>query len=198
MTRLTRSRQGGMALIVALIMLVMMTLVAVVAFNVGKTSLQVVGNMQTESLTTDAANSAIQEVLSTTRLFQAPTNIFLVPCSAANTRCYDINRDGTNDVTVTITPAPQCIKSQTIRNQDLNFNDAEDRSCATGTVQLFGVEGVATGNSICADSLWDVSAVATDAITQASTTVTVGAAVRVAQDDVGTSCVTPAPPPPPP
>lgn len=186
-----------MALIVALIMLVMMTLVAVVAFNVGKTSLQVVGNMQTESLTTDAANSAIQEVLSTTRLFQAPTNIFLVPCSTPNTRCYDINRDGTNDVTVAITPAPQCIKSQTIVNAELRLDNPDDRACATGTVQLFGVEGVATGNSICADSLWDVTAVATDAITQASTTVTVGAAVRVAQDDAATSCVTPTPPPPP-
>lgn len=190
MSTLLRSSERGMALLIALILLIMMTLVAVVAFNVGKTSLQVVGNMQAESITTDAANSAIQEVLSTTRMFQTPTTIFLTPCTTPNTRCYDINQDGTNDVSVRVAP-PNCIKSQTILNRDLNLDIPDERACATGTVQLFGVEGVATGNSICATSLWEITAVATDTVTQSRSTVTVGADVRVAQDDAATSCVTP-------
>lgn len=184
----TCKRQSGMALVVGLIILLIMTFLAVVSFKMARTSFEIVGNMQSTNAAVASANAAIEEALSTTRIFQAPQAVFLVPCAAANTRCYDINGDGTNDITVTLTPDPRCKTWQNIQNAALNLSEDEDWACATGTAQVFGIEGAPTGNSMCANSVWEITAAAADAVTSTSTVVTAGAAVRVAQDDVLTSC----------
>ena len=186
MNRARRAR--GMALIVGLIMLALMTLMAIAAFNVGKTSLEIVGNMQTTSNVVASANDAIEEAISTIRLFNSPGSIFLTPCSAANTKCYDVNGDGIDDVTVTLTPQPQCVVAQKVLNAQLNVNNADDFGCITGTGQIFGIEGLKSGESLCANSVWEINAVAVDAVTQAKTTVTEGAAVRVSSAVVATAC----------
>lgn len=181
--------QGGMALVVGLILLALMTVMAITSFNIGRTSLDIVGNMQARQQAVAAANDAIQEAVSTVRLFQAPDSIFLSPCGAANTRCFDINGDGTDDITVTLSPTPRCIQAQVIPNASLNLGDANQAGCATGAAQTFGIEGTATGSSLCANSVWEITAVATDPITEAEVVVTSGAAVRVSTDDVGATCL---------
>lgn len=186
-----QSRQKGMALVVGLIILVIMTFVAVVSFKMARTSLEIVGNMQVTNAAVASANAAIEEALSTTRLFQAPQAVFLVPCAGPNTRCYDINSDGANDVTVTLAPAPTCRRWQNVRNAVLDLSDQEDFNCTTGAPLQYGIDGVPTGNSLCADSLWEIQAVAADMVTSTTTTVVEGAAVRVAQDDVLTTCPNP-------
>ncbi len=183
-----RGTQRGMALIVGLILLALMTVMAITGFNIGRTSLDIVGNMQGRQEVIAAANSTIQEAISTTRLFQAPTAIFLAPCSGANTRCFDTNGDGTDDIEVELTPTPVCIQAQTIPNAALNLADANQSGCATGVGQTFGIEGTATGSSLCANSVWEITAVATDLVTEAEVVVTQGAAVRVSTDDIGTNC----------
>jgi hypothetical protein len=45
--------------------------------------------------------------------------------------------------------------------------------------------GTASGDSLCADTLWELTAAAADNITQASATVVQGVTVRVSKD---TSC----------
>ena len=187
----TRPRaQRGMALVVGLILLALMTVMAITSFNIGRTSLDIVGNMQARQQAITAANDAIQEAISTIRLFQAPTAIFLNPCgSVANTRCFDLNGDGTDDITVTLSPTPACIQAQTIPNAALDLADSSQTGCATGAAQTFGIEGTATGSSLCANSVWEITAVARDPITEAEVTVTSGAAVRVSTDDVGTTCL---------
>lgn len=181
--------QRGMALVVGLILLALMTIMAITSFNVGRTSLDIVGNMQQRQQVIIAANSAIQEAISTVRLFQAPGAIFLAPCNnVANTRCFDINGDGTNDITVALSPQPTCIQSQTIPNAALQLGNPNEAGCTTGAAQTFGIEGTATGSSLCANSVWEITAVATDTVTEAEVTVTEGAAVRVSTDDVGTTC----------
>lgn len=185
---LRRGPQAGMTLVIALILLALMTVMAIASFNTGKIGMQIVGNMQQRNEVVGAANAVLEEVLSTTRMFQTPGSVFLTPCAGANTRCFDMNGDGTNDITVALTPQPTCVQSQTIMNAALNLALPDDQGCATGAPQLFGVAGVQTGSSICANSLWEVNAVATDSVTNATATVTEGAAVRVSTDDIGSTC----------
>jgi hypothetical protein len=111
------------------------------------------------------------------------------PCGGvANRRCIDINGDGTNDITVQLTPAPTCVKAQTIKNSALDLAVEEDAACSVGEQQAFGIAGATTGNSICANSVWEVRAVATDNVTEASVVVTQGIAVRVPKDKILTNC----------
>jgi hypothetical protein len=48
--------------------------------------------------------------------------------------------------------------------------------------------GANTGNSLCADSVWEVNAVAADMETGAAVTVTQGIGVWVEVDDIVTNC----------
>ena len=184
-----RRQQRGATLVVSLIMLVMLTLFAVTGFNLGKSNLQVVGNMQQRSQTAAAAQSTMEEVISGIRFFQSPASVFFSPCSAGpNTRCVDINGDGSPDVTVTFTPIPVCLTGKPIMNSSLDLTKPNDAGCALGVVQNFGVIGSATGDSLCADSVWQLNAVAVDNVTQAQTSLTEGVAVRVSSDDIIASC----------
>lgn len=187
--RCTGQKQRGMTLIIALILLALMTLMAIASFNVGRISMDIIGNMQQRSEVVAAANGAIQEAISTRRLVDAPNAIFLAPCAGANTRCFDTNDDDVVDVTVALTPTPTCIQAQSIANASLNFLTVGDSDCTVQVDQSqFGIEGGVTGNSLCANSLWEITAVATDAVTQASVAVTEGVAVLVGTNNVATFC----------
>ena len=181
-------RQQGVTLVVALIMLVLLTLLALTSFNVSKSNLQVVSNMQQRDEAIAAAREVIEETISSTRFFETPNNVLAEPCGGPNQRCIDTNGDGRSDVTVALTPPPSCVKAQSIKNTELDVTIDDDAGCTIGAPQIFGVAGAVTGNSECANSIWEVTAVATDPTTQAAVTVTQGIAVRVAKDDVATSC----------
>jgi Tfp pilus assembly protein PilX len=182
-----------MALVVALIMLSLMTLMAIASFNVGRTSMDIIGNMQQRSEVVAAANGAIQEAISTKRLVEAPASVFLQgsvnACAGANTRCFDTNGDTVNDITVTLTPQPACLQAQAIPNASLNFLTVGSSECSVEVdPSQYGIQGGITGNSLCANSLWQVSAVATDAVTASSVTVVEGVAVLVATNNVTNFC----------
>ena len=183
-----RTAQRGMTMLVALVLLSILTLVVVTSFRVGQTTLGIVGNLQARAETEMAADSAIQEAISTTRVFQAPSTVFLNPCKGNNTRCYDVNGDGTDDVTVTLTPQPACVQAQIISNAALNLAVNSDAVCAAGAGNQFGIQGAATGDSLCANSVWEVIAQAEDSVTGAQSVVTEGVSIRVAAEDVATSC----------
>jgi Tfp pilus assembly protein PilX len=183
-----RNRQRGITLFVGLIMLILLTLMALATFNIGKSSMLIVGNFQARNQALAAAQAAIEEALSTTRLVLNPAAIFLAPCAGANTRCVDVNGDGTNDITVALTPQPTCVKALPVKNSQLDLSNPEDLACTAGVGQNFGVQGAVSGNSLCAASVWEVRAVATDAATQTNIVVTEGAAVRVPSNTVTTYC----------
>ena len=65
-------RQRGATLIVGLIMLVLITLMMVTAFMLSSSNLKSVGNMQYRVEATAAANSAIEQVISSAAIFIAP------------------------------------------------------------------------------------------------------------------------------
>jgi Tfp pilus assembly protein PilX len=180
-------RQRGMTLLVALIMLVLMTLFAVSSFNIGKSSLQVVGNMQSRNQAFAAAQLTLAEAISLPAFTNTPANALLFPCAGPNTRCVDVNGDGINDVTVTLTAA-SCIASQTIKNSSLNLSLPGDAGCSKGVSQSFGIVGSASGDSLCANTLWELTASAADNLTQARANVVQGVTVRVSLDDVANNC----------
>lgn len=186
----TRHAERGITLVTALIMLVLLTLLALTSFNLGNANLQVVGNMQQREQTIAAANEVLEETVSSTRFFKTPDAALAHPDGAANQRLVDVDADGTPDVKVVLSPPPVCVKVQAIKNAELQLQDAEDAGCAVGASQNFGVAGAADGSSDCANSVWDVNAVATDLKTQAQVKVVQGVAVRVARDDVATNCPT--------
>jgi len=183
-------RQRGVVMVVGLIMLVLMTLMALTTLNLGKSSLQIVGNMQLRKQVLAAAQEAIEDAVSTTRMFLSPTAIYTNPCAGANTKCIDIDGDGHPDLTVALKPTPTCVKAQIIKNafMNLNLNDTNDQACVLSTNQTFGVAGSSTANSLCSDTVWQVRAEASDNVTQAKVSVTEGVAVRVGSDVVATYC----------
>lgn len=185
----SRRRQRGVTLIMALIMLTLLTLLSLASFNLGKSNLQIVGNMQRREEALAAADAAIEEAISSTRFFSTPTDALASPCGGnGNTRCVDTDGDNVADVTVTLTPAPTCVKVQNVKNTSLDLSDEEDLGCSGGGAPLFGVAGAVTGDSLCANSVWEIHAVATDNVSEATVEVTQGVSVRVAKDDIATSC----------
>lgn len=186
----TARPERGAALLVALIMLTLMTLMAIASLNIGRINMVIVGNMQNRSQAVAAANAAIQEAISSIAVMESATNVFAAPCAGPNTLCYDINADATDDITVTLTPAPACLLAQPIANSSLNFQTVGDSDCTVQVDQTsFGIEGGVSGNSLCANTLWEVRAVATDLVTQTSVTVTEGVAVLVGTNDVANFCI---------
>ena len=96
-------RQRGITLFVTMILLILITLVAVTTFNAGRSSMQIVGNLQQRNDSVAAAQEAIETAISTTKLLDTPAAIISPGCGGtANTVCVDVNGDGTNDVTVAI------------------------------------------------------------------------------------------------
>jgi hypothetical protein len=173
-----RRSQQGVALFVCLIMLMIITLLAMASFRLGKADLQISGNMQLRNQGLAAAQSAVEQVISSTQFTATPTNALPNPCSTGpNTACVDVNGDGVPDVNVTVVVS--CLAVQPIPNASLNYNLPSDAGCTVGAGQTNGIVGSANGNSLCANSVWDTQATATDTVTNAQYTVNQGVGVRV-------------------
>lgn len=174
--------QKGATLLVALILLVLMTLAAIMTFNLGRGNLLVVGNQQTQQVTAGVARAAIEEVISSDKFASSPS----APFGSSNSKSYDVNGDGTNDVTVTLTPQP-CIKSYQIVGVDVT--DTTSLGCVKGVdSENFGIEGASGGASSttdCADIIWEITAIAQDLATETTTTVVQG--TRIRQDKTKTT-----------
>ena len=168
-------RQGGMTLLVAMIILVMITLLAVSAYRVSNTNLKVVGAMQGRQEGQSAAQAVIEQVLSSLQFTRAPAAV------AAAHWGIDMTGDGTEDYDVKLVPQPKCIRvapvviGATVMPADLP---------CVGSAVL----GKAHLSSYCADTIWEITATTTDKLTAAKTTVRQGVAVRVGVDDASSSC----------
>lgn len=169
--------QRGITLPVALIMLVMLLLIAVVSFNLGRQNTIIAGNMQHKAEALSAANQAVEEAISKTNFIDNPAAA--IPGNKAQ---YDVNGDGKNDITVTLSPPPCVKKAQVIKNSELTQTNENDLACMMGAEQNLGIEGAATGNSLCSNTVWEISAVAVDDATGAEASVTTGVGVRVSAD----------------
>jgi len=183
------SSQRGTTLFIALVMLVMLTMFAVSSLNSSTTNLKVVGNMQSRSEALNAAQDAVETVISTPLFIANPANAVLNPCGAANTLCTDLTGDGTPEYTTQLVPTPSCIGVKSIKISELVLNNIEDLGCAAGQAQQFGVAGAVTGDSLCANTLWEITADTKGSANAARVTVTQGVGVRISVDDMATSCL---------
>jgi Tfp pilus assembly protein PilX len=189
-----RSRsQRGATLLVALIMLVLLSLFAISSLNTATTNLRVVGNMQAKTEALNAAQESIETVISSTQFIATPANAVINPCGAANTICTDIAGNILTsptgaEYTSTLTPQPACVTVKPIKNSELNLTNTEDLGCAAGQQQQFGVAGAVTGDSLCSNTVWEVTVRTVGTNTGTSVTVTQGVGVRISADDAGTSC----------
>lgn len=175
-----RSRQSGAVMLVSLILLVVLTLFVLAAMNFTNVQTRIAGNMQVRNELKSVAQQAIEQVIS--------ANFSTNP--APNDVSFDVNGDGTNDYAVHVTHT--CVSSLTIKVDDLNITNPSDLACTLSASEENAGRGIATPSnaSLCADSLWDVAATATDASTATfktggSVTVHQGIAIRVS---VGSGC----------
>jgi Tfp pilus assembly protein PilX len=181
--RTLASRQQGSTLVVALILLVVLTLFATNSFNSAKTNLMVVGNMQASTEAANVAQQAIETTLSTTQFITSPSNAIANPCGGApNTLCFDVNGDNVTDYTSVLAPQPACMSVKPIKNSDLNLTNTEDLGCSAGQQQTLGVAGATSGDSLCSNTVWEITS-RTTGTTGASATVTQGVGIRVSNDD---------------
>jgi len=187
--------QRGVTLIIGLIMLVLITLLVLGSFHLTRNNLEIVGNAQQRGEALTAAQQTIEAAINSPLLTSAPTSIFITSCSGfpSNTLCYDVNGDGTNDVVVQVTPPPSCVKAQVIALTALNL--PADQACTVGVPQTFG-QGGASLDSNCANSVWDIRAVAQNLTPDGAAAATAGPvavvnqgiAKRVGTNEVATSC----------
>jgi Tfp pilus assembly protein PilX len=195
-------RQRGAVLLIGLIMLVLLTLFAISALNTSTTGLKMAGNMQARSEATNAAQDAIEAVISTPLFSTNPANAVVNPCGAPNTLCIDKNGANVTDpgsayyvtkliktTPTAVKPTPACVSVIPIKVTELTLSIPDDLSCAAGQGQQFGVQGAVTGDSLCANSVWEITAQTTATASGATATVTQGVGIRISTDDMATSCL---------
>jgi type II secretory pathway pseudopilin PulG len=190
-------RQRGITLILSLIMLVLLTIMALASFNIGKSSLQVVGNAQQQQQVLNAAQTMVNQVVSSPTFAESPTTVldnsncpsgFGAP---ANSRCVDLYGDGKTVIVVALTPQPTCVKARAVPPSSLTLTlhpRSPDWGCIVQEKQNHAIETLEAADSLCADSLWEINAEATERVSGAKATVAQGVAMRVSMDAVETAC----------
>ena len=172
-----RNPQRGATLTIAMIMLVLLTLFVLAAINMTSVNFRIMGNEQARNEAMAAGQQAIEQV--------ASTNFPAAP--VAKTVNVDINADGTTDYAVAVA-APVCQNSIPIKLVELDIAKPGDIPCfGSGVSPAPGVPMGGVGNSLCANTQWDISARATDPTTNTGTDVTIhqGIGQRV---PIGTTC----------
>jgi hypothetical protein len=190
-------RERGATLLVTLIMLIMLTLFAISAMNTSTDNLKMVGNMQERAEAFDAAQATIEVAISSATFTETPGNAVPNPCGFANTTCTDLNGDGVYEFQTALVPQPACVQARAIKNSELQILGpmSQDLACTKAQAQgTFAVAGATeSGDSECANTVWDVTAVTRrfntdDNTTDVKTTVTQGVGVRIPRLEMVANC----------
>jgi len=146
-------RQRGATLLVTLIMLVVLTLFAVTGFNLSNVNLKIVGNYQMRQITEAVAQQAIENVITTVTMFNAPADTYL--CIPSGTATTSGGTCGTGESKVTI-DRPRCNYTTTARGYTKKLGELTPE-----------------------DTNWDVRASYTDPLSGATAAIVQGVAVRM-------------------
>lgn len=176
-----KRRQGGAALIVGLIMLVLITLAVTAGFTLSNTNLKSVGNMQNRNEAVAASNRAIEEVAASLLLPGVDGSPSLA-APQATVSLVDINNDGTNDYTVQIS-APTCVRA----------TKTTDTGGSTTGIGGIGGNSSTAGSGLNTlpdqyNSVWDISTTVTDAATGTSTAVRQGVRALLSKEQFLALC----------
>lgn len=181
-----RRRAHGATLFVAMIMLAALSLMAAWAFNSSTMNMRVVGNSQMRAEVFAAAQTAIEQTISSPTFMQQPAMV------AAASIPIDVNGDDVADQTARLTPAPTCYRTRTVRMDELDPALVPDRACLrSASAANLGIEsafGSSSGESLCADSEWNVRAQVSDLATGATVAMAQGVATRGLVTDAANSC----------
>ncbi|MWV13447.1 hypothetical protein F3I62_15190 [Pseudomonas sp. R-28-1W-6] len=156
-----KARQQGVALIIALIMLLLMTVMAVSAFNLSSTNVEAVGNQQWRGEALAAADIAIEQIIGAADLAKTDP--------AADEINVDINRDDTTDYVVAV-DEPLCVQAKL------------SSSAPPSSLTLVGMSN-STWNTV-----WEIVATVQDADTGASVKVRSGVRVLLSDDRKNKIC----------
>lgn len=182
----TRNKQEGTVLIIGMIMLVLITLLVVTAFNMSSSHLRVVNNVQVQEEVLSAANAAIERTVSDSLFISA------AGYSATQTvSLFEAAASGTTEqkTPVSVSVSSSCEKAKTLSNKDAN---AVSKDCIwdadSGGVFVAG-KSAATNDSLCAETIWDVRAVAQSPLGNGTAVeVHEGVGVSTAKTNVPTGC----------
>ena len=156
----SRREQRGATLLVSMIFLVILTLSVVSAVKVSTLNTKMVGNMQAEKEGNAAAAQKIEDTISGDFTQLPLDRKYSVDIVNTAKNVVSTPTGSTNDVTVY---APECTGNKPIKLSELDATKEEDQPCyASGAAQNTGIAGSgASGNSLCSNSNWDISAAAT-------------------------------------
>jgi hypothetical protein len=182
-----RARQRGAALFVVLVLLFAMAWFALSAFRISSQQLQIVGNTQADMQAAAAAQRAIDVTISSRDFATNPAAVARVPVAT------DVDGDGTTDLVAKLEPAPRCIRTRPIKTMELDVMKAADRVCLQSSGSggsLITVPGsvVGAGDSLCANTEWNIAAAVADATSGSTVTVNQGVTVRVVASEAKNHC----------
>jgi len=182
-------RQRGASALIALVFLVIVAFIVLTAYRLSGQQLALAGNTQSRAQALAAANFAIERTISTVDFVLTPAVVAATPVAV------DIDGNGHDDLNVTV-GLPACYRVRVVPQSQLDEKNAGDVGCISGlgpagSVLVVGGAGGAPaggGESQCADSEWNVSATAADAVTGSALTVNQGVAVRADRIDAINNC----------
>lgn len=180
-------RERGITLIVALVMLLALSMLAVWAYNSSTANMRIVGNTQARGETFAAAQAAVEKTISSPLFVQHAAAVASAPVPV------DIDGDGANDFSAHLTPAPACYRVRAVKVNELDPALPQDLNClgsSAATTSGIEVDGAAppTGDSLCADSEWNVRAEVADARSNAYVAVNQGVGIRSLTTDAANAC----------
>lgn len=170
--------QRGVVLLITLIMLTAVTLIGSVSASIVIGNAQVVQNTEARAVVKNNALSALQEAI-LTRGFLEGEGAFVVGCQGSRyARCFDMNGDNVADNMIVTLSEPKCISAIPVRNSSLKvWSNAREASCYQPGIY-----------SLCADALWEVTAIAEDQVTGASVEIRQGLRTRTSANLVSAAC----------
>jgi hypothetical protein len=187
MIRYAPRSQRGSSLFVVMIILLAIAFFALSSFRITGQHLMLVGNHQGKMHVAAAAQRGIEQTISSNAFSLDP------PAVAATPIVTDIDNDGTDDFTATLDPVPKCHRVRPIKTSELDLTKVADRVCLMSSgsgspfVEIVG-GGVASGDSLCAVTEWDVTAKVTDNVTNAKTQISQGVSIRAPRSDADNFC----------
>ena len=180
-------RERGITLLITMVMLLALSMLAVWGFNSSTANMRIVGNTQARQETLSAAQAAVEQTISSPLFVQHAAAVASSPVAV------DVDGDGAPDYTARLSPQPACYRVRVIKVSELDPVSPADLSClGSSSAQNSGIEidGAAppTGDSLCADSEWNVRAEVADARSSAFVAVNQGVAIRSLSTDTANAC----------
>lgn len=187
MQALQHTTQRGATLIVTLIFLMVMSLLSVTLFNITSTNTRITGNAQVRNEALAAAQVALASTISDTQFATNPALIAATPFTV------DVDGDGRMDYSVKRDPQPRCNKVKTLKANELDPAIPADLACmGSAAASNSGIDsaltGSSTGDSMCANSEWNIRASVSDPASHVEVAINQGVSLRVLVSDADSAC----------